>query len=99
SSSIYIISLHDALPISVPPESSRLDRTFHQAADDLAAEQDENNEQREYRGGGAGEQHHVVGAVRLVERRDRCLDHRVLRDQHDQDRKSTRLNSSHVKIS
>src|SRR5207248_10989102 len=92
TTSTYTLSLHDALPIS-SAEGSRRSRGFARRRPLPGAGPSDGHDARKLEQAGVGRAHL---AVDLGERRD---DHVALRDAHEQDRKSTRLNSSHRTIS
>src|SRR5690606_41570207 len=86
---IYTLSLHDALPISPRSGAPRAGAHVPAHARLLRAERARERARRQPPARGRGT---PAGAVRRAARRGG-------RDRRARDRKSTRLNSSHVKIS
>src|SRR5690606_41768093 len=95
---LHTLSLHDALPICARYPEHRLQAFGHAADDRDDRAHDLPDRAREQRGARALRADEVLRARRSAARGPR---HAVPAKPHepDEDRKSTRLNSSHVKIS
>src|SRR5690606_41753919 len=89
TTALYTLSLHDALPISVPRREVAIDAP----ADPLALRADRDVLGHEKRAVTLDVDYDVVSGDAFLRGGDRADQER------DADRKSTRLNSSHVKIS